>query len=245
MSKKIAYVTGGMGGLGTAFCQSLAQQGFKVVAGHSLQRDPSDWLKQQHKAGFEFIASACDVTDWDSCVAAFDKVKKEHGVVSVLVNNAGITRDAKFRKMKVQAWHDVINTNLNSLFNVTKQVVEDMVGQKWGRIINIGSINGQRGQFGQTNYSAAKAGIHGFTMALAQELANKHITVNTISPGYVGTEMVRAVPADILDKLVATIPLKRLGEPKEIASLVAWLASEEAAFATGANFDINGGMYMN
>jgi acetoacetyl-CoA reductase len=160
------------------------------------------------------------------------------------VNNAGITKDVVFRKMTSEQWHLVIETNLNSLFHVTKQVIDDMLDRGWGRIINISSVNGQKGQFGQTNYSTAKAGIHGFTMALAQEVASKGVTVNTVSPGYIGTDMVRAVKPEVLEKIVATIPVKRLGEPEEIASIVAWLASDESAFATGADFSLNGGMNM-
>jgi len=184
------------------------------------------------------------VSDWDSTVEAFAKVTKEHGPVDVLVNNAGITRDGLFRKMSLDDWRAVIDTNLNSLFNVTKQVIEGMVERQWGRIINISSVNGQKGQFGQTNYSTAKAGIHGFTMALAQEVASKSVTVNTVSPGYIGTDMVRAIRPDVLEKIVATIPVKRLGEPEEIAAMVAWLASEDAGFATGADFSLNGGLHM-
>ncbi|EGF33368.1 Acetoacetyl-CoA reductase [Oxalobacteraceae bacterium IMCC9480] len=184
------------------------------------------------------------MADWDSTVAAFEKVRAEVGVVDILVNNAGITRDGQFRKMLKSDWDAVIDTNLNSLFNVTKQVIEGMIAQGWGRIINISSVNGQKGQFGQTNYSTAKAGLHGFTMALAQEVATKGVTVNTVSPGYIGTDMVRAIRADVLDKIVAGIPVKRLGEPDEIASIVAWIASDEGGYATGSDFSLNGGLHM-
>lgn len=245
MTAKIAYVTGGMGGIGTAVCQRLAQAGFTVIAGCTPNRDPQDWLDAQKKLGFDFHASAADVTDWDSTVSAFDKVKAEFGGVDVLVNNAGITRDGTFRRMSVEDWRAVIDTNLNSLFNVTKQVVDGMTEKGWGRIINISSVNGQKGQFGQTNYSAAKAGMHGFTKALAQEVAAKGVTVNTVSPGYIGTDMVRAIREDVLEKIVATIPVGRLGEPEEIASIVAWLASDDAAFATGGDFSVNGGLHMS
>ncbi|HEX7385738.1 MAG TPA: acetoacetyl-CoA reductase, partial [Castellaniella sp.] len=180
----------------------------------------------------------------DSTVEAFERVKKELGPVQVLVNNAGITRDGMFRKMSRDDWRAVIDTNLNSLFNVTKQVIDDMVERQWGRIINISSVNGQKGQFGQTNYSTAKAGIHGFTMALAQEVAGKGVTVNTVSPGYIGTDMVQSIRPDVLEKIVATIPVKRLGTPEEIGSIVAWLASDDAGFATGADFSLNGGLHM-
>jgi acetoacetyl-CoA reductase len=245
MSKKIAYVTGGMGGIGTSICQRLAKDGFTVVAGCGPNSPRKDrWLAEQKALGFDFIASEGNVSDWDSTKAAFDKVKAEVGQIDVLVNNAGITKDGVFRKMSAEDWMAVINTNLNSLFFVTKQVVDGMLDRGWGRIINISSMNGQRGQFGQTNYSTAKAGMHGFTMALAQEVASKGVTVNTVSPGYVGTEMVRAIRDDVLDKIVATIPVKRLGEPEEIASIIAWLACNESGFTTGANFACNGGNHM-
>jgi len=185
-----------------------------------------------------------NVSDWDSTVAAFEKVTADLGPVDVLVNNAGITRDGLFRKMTADDWRAVIDTNLNSLFNVTKQVIDGMVERQWGRIINISSVNGQKGQFGQTNYSTAKAGIHGFTMALAQEVASKGVTVNTISPGYIGTDMVRAIRPDVLEKIVATIPVRRLGTPEEIASMTSWLASDESGFSTGADFSLNGGLHM-
>ncbi|MBN9113842.1 MAG: acetoacetyl-CoA reductase, partial [Pandoraea sp.] len=194
--------------------------------------------------GFDFIASEGNVGDWESTTAAFNKVKAEVGEVDVLVNNAGITRDVVFRKMTREDWDAVIDTNLTSLFNVTKQVIEGMCERGWGRIINISSVNGQKGQFGQTNYSTAKAGIHGFTMSLAQEVATKGVTVNTVSPGYIGTDMVRSIRQDVLDKIVATIPVKRLGEPGEIGSIVAWLASEDSGFSTGADFSLNGGLHM-
>ncbi|MDR2852750.1 MAG: acetoacetyl-CoA reductase [Burkholderiaceae bacterium] len=245
MSKKVVYVTGGMGGIGTAICQRLHKDGFKVIAGCGPTRDHAKWLSEQKALGFEFCASIGNVSDWQSTVDAFAKAKAEHGSIDVLVNNAGITRDRMFIKMTPEDWRAVIETNLNSMFNVTKQVVGDMVGKGWGRIINISSVNGAKGQAGQTNYSAAKAGMRGFTMALAQELANKGVTVNTVSPGYVGTDMVRAIRPDVLEKIVATIPAKRLGEPSEIASIVAWLASEESGYSTGADFSANGGLHMH
>ncbi len=244
MSQKIAYVTGGMGGLGTAMCQRLHKDGFKVIAGCGPSRDYAKWLGQQQALGYSFHASVGNVGDWDSTVAAFDKVKAEHGPVAVLVNNAGITRDSQFRRMTRADWDAVIETNLTSLFNVTKQVIDGMIDAGWGRVINISSVNGEKGQFGQTNYSAAKAGMHGFSMSLAQEVAHKGVTVNTISPGYIGTDMVKSIRQDVLDKIVAGIPIKRLGTPQDIASMVAWLASEESGFATGAEFSVNGGLHM-
>jgi acetoacetyl-CoA reductase len=245
MKKQIAYVTGGMGGIGTAICQRLYKDGFLVVAGcgpNSSRREK--WIEDQKSLGFDFIASEGNVADWESTVKAFEIVKGSVGEIDVLVNNAGITRDAVFRKMTRDEWIAVIETNLTSLFNVTKQVIDGMVERGWGRIINISSVNGQKGQFGQTNYSTAKAGIHGFTMALAQEVATKGITVNTISPGYIGTDMVRAVKPEVLEKIVASIPVRRLGEPHEIASICGWLASQEAAFSTGADISLNGGLHM-
>ena len=239
-----AYVTGGMGGIGTAICQRLHKEGFKVVAGCGPTRDHAKWLAEQKSQGYTFYASAGNVGDWQSTVDAFAKAKQEHGVFDVLVNNAGITKDRMFIKMSREDWDAVIETNLNSMFNVTKQVVGDMVEKGWGRIINISSVNGEKGQAGQTNYSAAKAGMHGFSMALAQEMASKGVTVNTVSPGYIGTDMVKAIREDVLAKIVATVPVKRLGEPSEIASIVAWLASDEGGYATGADFSVNGGLHM-
>ena len=245
MSKKIAYITGGMGGIGTSICQRLAKDGFTVVAGCGPNSPRKDqWLADQKELGYHFIASEGNVSDWDSTVAAFAKVRAEVGEVDVLVNNAGITRDGVFRKMSPADWKAVIDTNLNSLFFVTKQVVDGMLDRGWGRIINISSMNGQKGQFGQTNYSTAKAGMHGFTMALAQEVAGKGVTVNTVSPGYVGTDMVKAIREDVLQKIIGTIPVKRLGTPEEIASIIAWIASDEGGFATGADFSLNGGNHM-
>jgi len=243
---RLAYVTGGMGGIGTTISRRLCRDGFRVVAGcgpGSTRRER--WVEEMRAEGLTVFASVGDVSDWDSTKAAFDRVKAEHGPIDVLVNNAGVTRDGMFRKMTSEQWHIVIETNLNSLFHVTKQVIDDMMDRGWGRIINISSVNGQKGQFGQTNYSTAKAGIHGFTMALAQEVAAKGVTVNTVSPGYIGTDMVRAVKPEVLEKIVATIPVKRLGEPDEIASIIAWIASDESGFATGADFSLNGGLHMS
>ena len=244
MTQKIAYVTGGMGGIGTAICQRLHRDGYKVIAGCGPSRDFTKWLDEQKALGYTFYASVGNVADWDSTVEAFKKTKAEHGPIDILVNNAGITRDGMFRKMTKADWDAVMDTNLNSMFNVTKQVIDDMVDRGWGHIVNISSVNGEKGQFGQTHYSAAKAGMHGFTMALAQEVASKGVTVNTVSPGYIGTDMVRSIRQDVLDKIVATIPVKRLGTPDEIASMISWVASDEAGFATGADFSVNGGLHM-
>ncbi|MEI8156392.1 MAG: acetoacetyl-CoA reductase [Burkholderiales bacterium] len=244
MSQKVAYVTGGMGGIGTAICQRMHKEGFKVIAGCGPTRDHAKWIAEQAALGFTFYASVGNVGNWDSTVEAFTKAKAEYGSVDVLINNAGITKDRMFLKMTREDWDAVIETNLNSMFNVTKQVVGDMVEKGWGRIINISSVNGVKGQAGQTNYSAAKAGMHGFSMALAQELATKGVTVNTVSPGYIGTDMVKAIRQEVLDKIIGTVPVKRLGEPGEIASIIAWLASDEGGYATGAEFSVNGGLHM-
>lgn len=244
MSAKVAYVTGGMGGIGTAICQRLSKEGMTVIAGCGPSRDFKQWLDEQSALGYKFYASVGNVSDWTSTEEAFKKVVAEHGPVDVLVNNAGITRDGVFRKMTADDWRAVMDTNLNSLFNVTKQVIDGMVDRGFGRIINISSVNGQKGQFGQANYATAKAGIHGFTMSVALEVASKGVTVNTVSPGYIGTDMVRAIRPDVLEKIVSTIPVKRLGRPEEIASIVAWIASEDAGFSTGADFSLNGGLHM-
>ena len=246
MAKRVALVTGGMGGLGEAICIKLAQQGFTVVATCSPTNNKSDqWLKEMEGMGFKIHAAKADVGDFDSCQAMLKEVESKFGPVDVLVNNAGITRDMTFKKMTKVDWDAVVNTNLNSVFNVSKPVVDGMVERGWGRVINVSSVNGSKGAFGQTNYAAAKAGMHGFTKSLALEVARKGVTVNTISPGYIGTKMVTAIPEDILNsKIIPQIPVGRLGKPEEIAGLVAYLASDEAAFVTGANIAINGGQHM-
>jgi len=234
-----------MGGIGTAICRRLCKEGHTVIAGCGPGSERKErWLREMRSQGFNIHASEGNVSEWDSTKRAFEQARAEVGEIDILVNNAGITRDGTFQKMTNEAWHAVIETNLNSLFHVTKQVIDGMLERGFGRIINISSVNGQRGQYGQTNYSTAKAGIHGFTMALAQEVAARGVTVNTVSPGYIGTDMVRAIRPDRLDKIVSGIPVKRLGEPEEIASIVAWLTSDEAAFATGADFSLNGGLHM-
>ena len=246
MAQRIALVTGGMGGLGEAICMKLARMGMKVVVTYSPgNKKYNDWLKEMEGEGYQFAAFPCDVADFDSCQQLVQKVTKEVGPIDVLINNAGITRDMTFKKMNKVDWDAVIHTNLDSVFNVTKPIVDGMVERGWGRVINVSSVNGQKGAFGQTNYSAAKAGMHGFTKALAYEVARKGVTVNTISPGYIGTKMVLAIPKDVLDsKILPQIPLGRLGKPDEVAGLCAYLASDEAAFVTGANIAINGGQHM-
>ena len=246
-TKRIALVTGGMGGLGEAICIKLAALGYTVITTYSPSNTKArEWLQTMRAREFDFYAYACDVTDWESCQACVGKVAAEIGPVDVLVNNAGITRDMTFRRMDKINWDAVIHANLDSCFNMAKQVCDGMVDRGWGRVINISSVNGQKGAFGQTNYSAAKAGMHGFTKALALEVARKGVTVNTISPGYIGTKMVTAIPKEVLEsKIIPQIPLGRLGKPEEVAGLVAYLASEEAAFVTGANIAINGGQHMH
>jgi acetoacetyl-CoA reductase len=242
---RIAVVTGGMVGIGTAISQRLYKDGFKVIVVCSANSSrKNDWLATQLEAGYQFECVETDITNWESTSKTFELVREHFGPVDVLVNNAGITRDASFRKLTPEHWNEVIGTNLTGLFNTTKQVIEGMLSKGWGRVINISSINGQRGQFGQTNYSAAKAGIHGFTMALAREVSGKGVTVNTVSPGYIQTSMTAAIRQDILDGMIAATPVGRLGQPEEIASIVAWLASDESAYSTGADFSVNGGMNM-
>ena len=242
---KVALVTGGMGGIGVAICKSLAKDGYKVVTTYSGNEEKRKKFMDQTKAeGFDFKAYACDVSSFASCESAVAKIKSEVGSIDVLVNNAGITRDGQLKKMTKDSWDAVINTNLGSMFNMTKQVLDDMLEKGFGRIINISSINGQKGQFGQVNYSAAKSGVHGFTMALAQEVAKKGITVNTIAPGYIATEMAMAVPEEVRNKIIAGIPVGRLGNPEEIASLVSYIASSAASFMTGSEIAINGGQHM-
>jgi acetoacetyl-CoA reductase len=245
-SKRVAAVTGGTGGLGEAISRRLYGEGFAVVALHTPgNARVLEWLAAQEAEGYCFAAAAVDVASFASCAAAAAAIHERHGPVSVLVNNAGITRDASFRKMTQEQWDSVLRTNLDSMFNMTKQVIEDMIALGWGRIVNIASVNGQRGAFGQANYAASKAGIHGFTKSLALEFAKKNITVNTVSPGYLRTKMVEKVSPQVLqERILPEIPLGRLGEPDEVAQLVAYLASERAAFITGANLSINGGQHM-
>ena len=246
MTKRIALITGGMGGLGETISTKMADAGYRVVVTYSPSNKTSNqWLADMKAKGYDFNAYACDVADYDSCQQTMAKVQSQIGPVDILVNNAGITRDMTFKKMTKADWDAVIHANLDSAFNMAKQVCDGMVERGWGRIVNVSSVNGTKGAFGQTNYSAAKAGMHGFTKALALEVARKGVTVNTISPGYIGTKMVTAIPKDILDtKIVPQIPVGRLGKPEEVAGLIIYLCSEEAAFVTGANIAINGGQHM-
>ncbi|MEL0028798.1 MAG: acetoacetyl-CoA reductase [Perlucidibaca sp.] len=246
--KKIALVTGGTGGLGSAICRRLADDGYQVIAGYYGGGDHERaraWVAQERANGRDIDIQFGDVRDWAGSQAMLAEVHARHGAVSVLVNCAGITRDARLQRMTPDFWRDVIDTNLTSVFNITKGVIDDMVAAGGGSIVNISSINGLKGQFGQTNYSAAKAGMHGFTKALAQEVAAKGITVNTISPGYVETEMVRAVPEAVRNQIISQIPVGRLGQPEEIARVVAFLVADESGFITGANLSVNGGHYMH
>jgi len=245
MTERVAFVTGGMGGIGTAICRRLAVNGNKVVANCLPGYDRKDeWLAGMRAQGYAVHAAEGNVEEFDSCADMFYRIGAIIGPVDILVNNAGITRDGVFKRMSESDWYDVINTNLNSVFNVTRQVVEGMTDRGWGRIINVSSVNALKGQFGQTNYSAAKAGMHGFSKALAQEVVRKGVTVNTISPGYVATEMVMAIRAEVREQIVASIPMGRLAQPDEIAGLVAYLASDDAGYITGANISINGGLHM-
>ncbi|MCY1219640.1 Acetoacetyl-CoA reductase [compost metagenome] len=247
MTKRIALVTGGMGGLGEAISIRLHDAGHTVVVTHSPGNTKvQEWLASMAAGGREIRAYEVDVADYESCQASMARLLAELGRVDILVNNAGITRDMAFRKMDKPNWDAVIRTNLDSVFNVTKPLCEGMVERGWGRIINISSVNGSKGAFGQTNYSAAKAGMHGFTKALALEVARKGVTVNTVSPGYLATKMVTAVPKEIMDsKILPQIPMGRLGKPEEVAGLVGFLCSEDAAYLTGANLAINGGQHMD
>lgn len=241
---KVALVTGGTGGIGAAICLKLAESGARVATNYRNEEKAKAWQADAKKAGHDIAIYQADVSDFDACQALTEQVGKDLGPIDILVNNAGITKDGMFKKMSKEKWDVVMNINLDGLFNMTKPLIEGMTDRGWGRIINISSINGQKGQLGQTNYAASKAGMHGFTMALAQEVARKGVTVNTVSPGYIATEMVMAVSDDIRNSIIAAIPVNRLGTPEEIAALVDFLASEEAGFATGANFSMNGGQHM-
>ncbi|MES2353557.1 MAG: acetoacetyl-CoA reductase [Pseudomonadota bacterium] len=246
MTKRIALITGGMGGLGESISTKMHDAGYTVVVTHSPGNTKvGEWLQNWKSRGYDFYAYEADVADYDSCQQCVAKAVAEVGPIDILVNNAGITRDMTFKKMGKIDWDAVVKTNLDSVFNMTKSVCDGMVDRGWGRVINVSSVNGSKGAFGQTNYAAAKAGMHGFTKSLALEVARKGVTVNTISPGYIGTKMVTAIPKEILDtKIIPQIPVGRLGKPEEVAGLIIYLCSEEAAFVTGANIAINGGQHM-
>lgn len=244
MNRPVALVTGGLGGLGTTICQHLART-HRVVA-VDLEADAARldaWHARNGETGIEFLA--CDVTDDTACAALVARVHERHGAVRTLVNAAGITRDATLRKLEPEHWEDVIRVNLGGAYHMSRHVLEGMLAMGDGRIVNIGSINGQTGQFGQTNYASAKAGLHGFTMSLARETASRGITVNTVSPGYIDTEMTRAIRPDIREKIVSSIPVGRIGQPEDIARVVAFLCEAGADYITGANMPVNGGLFMS
>ena len=246
MTKRVALITGGVGELGRAICERLASQGCRIVAMDiSIRNGAGAWQKRMQEAGHDLTLVQGDVTCFDSCERTINQIETTVGPIDILVNCAGITRDAKLTKMDPDMWNDVLTTNLDSVFNITRHVVNGMTQRGFGRIINISSLNGIKGQFGQTNYSAAKAGMHGFTMALAQEVARKGVTVNTVSPGYMDTKMVRAVPEDIREQILEQIPIGRFGRTSEIGAVVGFLASEDASYVTGANFSVNGGQHMH
>ncbi|MES9965380.1 MAG: acetoacetyl-CoA reductase [Candidatus Sedimenticola sp. 20ELBAFRAG] len=241
---KLALVTGGTGGIGTAICKKLLDSGYAVATNYRNEEKAREWQTKLEDEGYLVEIFPGDVAEFESCKHMIAEIETRLASIDILVNNAGITRDTTLKKMTPEQWHAVLNTNLNSVFNLTRPVINGMQERGFGRVINIASINGQKGQMGQTNYSAAKAGMHGFTKALAQEVASKGVTVNTISPGYIATEMVMAVPEKIREKIIAQIPVGRLGKPEEIAAAVAYLASDAAAFITGSELSINGGQHM-
>ena len=241
---RVALVTGGTSGIGAAICKSLVTAGAKVATNYRNEEKAKAWQEKNRKEGLEIGMYQADVSDFEACQLLVEKITKDIGEIDILVNNAGITKDSMFKNMSKDKWDAVMNINLDGLFNVTKPVVDGMTERGWGRIINISSINGQKGQRGQTNYSASKAGVHGFTMALAQEVARKGVTVNTVSPGYIATEMVMEVAENVREKIISTIPVNRLGTTEEIAAMVRFLCTNEAGFATGADFSVNGGQHM-
>ena len=248
---KVALITGGTGGLGTAMCERLYRDGYKVVANYKdftkalkWREDAKKWREDELRMGIDIHIVEGDVADFKSAATMMKEIEEEVGPVDVLVNNAGITRDAPLHKMTPEQWHEVMDTNLSSVFNCSRAVIEGMITRGWGRIINISSVNGSKGAYGQTNYSAAKSAMYGFSKSLALEVAKKSITVNCISPGYIGTAMVMAIKVEIRDKIVATVPIPRFGKPEEIAKMVSYLASDDAAYVTGANMAVNGGLHM-
>ena len=245
MSKRIAVVTGGIGGLGTEICKHLAQAGNTVIAADLGARKERIAAFRNDMQGFDVHFEGADVGDFETCAALVRKIESERGSLDILVNSAGITRDGTLRKMERSQWDDVLRINLDGVFNMCRNAVDGMLTRGYGRVINISSVNGQTGQFGQCNYSAAKAGMHGFTMAMAREVARKGVTVNSISPGYCETALVMAVPEDVRNKIIDQVPVGRLGKPSEIARTVAFLAAEDAGFITGANIPVNGGLFMS
>lgn len=244
MESRVALVTGGTGGIGTAIICRLARMGHRVATNYRDEGKARAWQQRMKEEGFDVVLAPGDVSSPDDAERMVREVEQQIGPVDILVNNAGITRDTTFHKMTFQQWDDVIRTNLNSVFNVTRPVIDGMRERRWGRIVQISSINGQKGQYGQANYAASKAGMHGFTISLAQENAKFGITVNTVSPGYIGTDMVMAVPEEVRSKIVAQIPTGRLGTPDEIAYAVSFFVPDEAGWITGANLSANGGQYM-
>lgn len=247
MTKRVALVTGGTGGIGTSICQQLAKEGYRVAAGYNSggNHDKAKaWQAEQKAAGFDIFVSYGDVRDFESCGRCVAEVEEAIGPIDVLINNAGITRDSTLRKMSKEQWDAVLTSNLDSVFNMTRHVINGMVDRQFGRIVNVSSVNAQKGQLGQTNYAAAKSGLHGFTKALAQEVARKGVTVNTVSPGYIATKMVMAVPDEIREDIIKNIPVGRLGDPEEIARAVSFLIHETSGFITGANLAVNGGQHM-
>ncbi|MGQ0657350.1 MAG: acetoacetyl-CoA reductase [Chromatiales bacterium] len=245
--RRVAVVTGGCGGIGTEICRRLASSGVQVIATYIAQESEyaRQWQCDRRVEGQEILIAECDVTDFDSCTRMAKEIETRFGGVDILVNCAGITRDNTLRKMDEAHWHAVLDTNLDSVFNVTKQFIDGMSNRRFGRIINISSVNGQKGQFGQTNYSAAKAGMTGFTRSLARELADQGITVNTVSPGYVNTRMAMAVPEEVRKGIIDKIPVGRFAEPSEVAHAVAFLAAEESGYITGSDLSVNGGLFMS
>ena len=244
MQSRVALVTGGTGGIGTSIIERLAGMGHRVATNYRDEGRARAWQKSMRERGIDVHIAKADVADPEQCEAMVRDVEQALGPVDILVNNAGITRDTTFHRMTAAQWNEVIATNLGSVFNVTRPVIDGMRERKWGRIIQISSINGQKGQYGQANYAASKAGMHGFTISLAQENAKFGITVNTVSPGYIATDMVMAVPEDVRGKIIQQIPTGRLGKPEEIAYAVSFFIPDEASWITGANLSANGGQYM-
>ncbi|TNC91270.1 acetoacetyl-CoA reductase [Thalassolituus sp.] len=248
MSKRIALVTGGTGGIGSAICKKLADDGYRVIAGYysgGNHEKAQRFQEEMAAQGYDIALAFGNITEWESCEACVEGIKRDFGAIDILVNNGGITRDSTLKKMSKDQWVDVINTDLTSVFYMTRMVINDMINNNYGRIINISSVNGEKGQFGQANYSAAKAGMHGFTKAVAQEVASKGVTVNTISPGYIATSMIMEVPEEIREGIRKGIPVGRFGTPEDIARVVSFLAHEDAGFITGTNVSANGGQYMH